>query len=293
MNLLSKIVKRFTKENLQLPQNTTENSYKAYPPVFAIGTGRSGTHFMNAIMEKDDAFFSTHADIVSNATMDSLVRFCKWNNISVDLEPLRFYRHQLIEKAYLSNQIYFESNAYLSSVCRELHEWFGAKIILIIRKPENVVNSHFIKGWYKNLPRIENTEKIPLFTPGTPSNHYFGRIMPKSDKLPHWKGLTQIGRISWWWNTLNMTVYEELKNIDESHKRIIKIDEFDYDAYVDLHKFSGGKYLLTPSQFEDIRKAKPGKGKKHKYPDSWTKKEWDEFLTETEKARNIFGYQKY
>lgn len=293
MRLLTRLFKRFSNNKLELPDKTSKESYYKFPPVFAIGTGRSGTHFMNAIMEKDDAFFSTHADIVSNATMDSMVRFCKWNNIPVDLEPLRYFRHQLIEKAFLQRKTYFESNAYLSSVCRELHEWFGAKIILIIRKPENVVNSHYIKGWYKSLPRIENSERIPLFSPGTPPNHYFGRIMPKSDEISHWIDLTQIGRISWWWNTLNIAVYEDLKTIDESHKRIIKIDEFDYDAYVDLHKFSGGKNLLTRLQFENIRKAKPGKGKKHKYPDSWSKKEWDEFLTQTEKARNIFGYQKY
>ena len=67
--------------------------------------------------------------------------------------------------------------------------------------------------------------------------------------------ITQIGKISWWWNTLNVSVYKDLEKIDDSHKRIIKIDEFDYEAYVDLHKFAGGKNLLTETKFENIRQS--------------------------------------
>ena len=293
MDFISKILNLFQKQKIKLVQTTSKESYKKYPPIFAIGTGRSGTHFMNAIMEKDDAFFSTHADIVSNATMDSFVRFCKWNDIPIDLEPFRHFRHQLIETAYSQNKIYFESNAYLSSVCKELHDWFQAKVILIIRKPENVVNSHYIKGWYKTLPKITANNKIPFCLPDTPANHFFGRIMPKEKQLVEWGNLSQIGKISWWWNTLNVTVYNHLEGIPISHKRIIKIDEFDYDAYVDLHQFAGGRNLLSLKQFENIRQAKPGKGKQHRYPDSWSKTEWEEFLEETKEARSLFGYENY
>lgn len=275
---------------LELVDSPSEEAYRNFVPVFAVGTGRSGTHFMNKVMESDETFMSMHTDGLADTAMDSFIRYAQWYGLDLDLEPVRHFRHRLIATAADKGRIYFESNAYLSSVASHLHDWFGARVILLIRRPQDVVNSHFIKGWYEEWPHRADPFRPPSYPGGMPANHFFGRILPMGDDYRRWEGLTRIGRISWWWNTLNLHVYRAFEAIPETHRRVVRVESFDYEGYRDLHAFAGGRSLMSEEQFEDIRARRPGKGRGRRTVDSWTDQEWQEFMQETAEAREVFGY---
>ncbi len=133
-------------------------------PLFVVGTGRCGTHFLEAIMREDPSILALHTDRV-NAEADSFLRYGLWYKLPIDLEPARDFRRRLILSAQEEGRSYFEANAYMAVAAAELHQWYGANLIQLVRRPQDVVNSHLVKGWYEeNYPRGD-AALLPGFPP--------------------------------------------------------------------------------------------------------------------------------
>jgi len=261
------------------------------PPIFVVGTGRCGTHFLTAIMEGDDTFQSFHTDTLNVPAADSFARYALWYDLPIDLEPVRRYRHALIVEACNNGKVYFESNAYMSLLSSKLCDWFDARILLLTRKPEAVVNSHVRKGWYAHIPERRNNNLAPGLSPGWSPNHAFGRVMPRGEEYEKWLQLTQVGRVSWWVNALNMRVLEILETLHADAKRVVKVNELDYDKYLDLIEFANGKSPLDKASFDAIRSDRPGKGPAKRSVADWSKKEYEEFEVQTRPYRELMGYE--
>jgi hypothetical protein len=262
-------------------------------PVFALGTGRSGTHFMARLMQEDPVIDSYHLDTLNQQIADSFVCYCAWNNLPVDLEGFLASRQHLVDKAVKAGKLYFESNPYLALSATVLFERLHSRFIFIVRKPEDVVNSHYIKGWYQQQP-VQADPDLSLgfqYSMDRP-NHFFGRITPRGEAFERWCNLTQIGKIAWMWNTINMEILRQLEYLPQQQYRIVRLQELDYACYRDLHEFTGGLVPMSEQRFEEIRQARPGKGPKHRTADTWTTQEWEEFLQETAQARAIFGFDQ-
>lgn len=260
------------------------------PPLFVVGTGRCGTHFASALLESDPTLVSMHTDSINLAPMDSFVRYCLWYGIEVDLEPMRRARHRSIVAANQTDKSYFEANAYLSSVVSPLHEWFSARFLLLLRNPEAVVNSHFIKGWYQQMPARHNVNHPPAWVPGWPANHFFGRIVPVGEEYRRWEALTRVGRIAWWVNVLNVTTFYDLQELPDDHWRICHVEDINYDVYCKLNAEASGKKPMGRKQFEKLRARRPGKGNGMRLSSDWSARERAEFDSETAPMRELFGY---
>lgn len=259
-------------------------------PAFIVGTGRNGTHFFAKLLEQEPSLFSVHLDTINRPEADSLIPYTVWYKLPIDFLPFKEYRRRLILYASNQNKKYCESNPYLSLICDKLFEWFDAKIILLLRNPENVINSHYVKGWYQTIPPRSDFNVAPGFWPDLTANQFFGRLMPTGEEFTHWKNLTRIGKISWWWNTLNTEVLKLLDTIPENNYRVVKIESFDYNAYKNLCDFMNFKGTITKDKFEKIRHKRPGKGRSNKSSDTWSELERREYNEITEKLRKRLDY---
>jgi len=259
-------------------------------PVFAVGTGRCGTHFLEAIMREDPSILALHTDRV-NAEADSFLRYGLWYKLPIDLEPARDFRRRLILSAQEEGRSYFEANAYMAVASAELHQWYGANLIQLVRRPQDVVNSHLVKGWYDEAYPRGDAALLPGFPPEMIANHFFGRILPLGEEYKRWSALTRVGKVSWWINALNIRILDTLAKLPQEHVRVVKLEELDYDKYLDLHRLANGKSPMTRARFDEIRAARPGKGKSTRHSSDWNDAEWQEFMTETKPLHERVNYE--
>jgi len=258
------------------------------PPAFAVGTGRCGTHFLRDLMEKDPGIAAYHHRSIDS---DAFARYCAWNRLPVDMSPFYDARRAWIDEVRSSGLLYFESEPYLSLSIVPLYERFGARFVFVVRRPEDVVNSLFVKGWYAEEFYKADADLAPGYAPGLRGNHVFGRIVPNGEEFRRWSRLTRVGKLAWMWNALNVRTLEQLREIPEEQSVTVKLEELGYDCYRRLHAFVGGRQPMSEQEFDRIRNSKPGKGRNHRTADVWSERERREFEAETEEGRRLLGYE--
>lgn len=260
-------------------------------PVFAIGCGRSGTHFIARLMENDTRIASYHADTVDAANADSFLRYCTWNNLPVDLEGFLRHRNRLVDGSAALGRVYFEANTYLSLNLLTLFDRFHAKFVYLVRRPEDTVNSHYVKRWYEETVAKSDLGLSLGYQYDVKSpHHFFGRIVPNGREFQRWQSLTRIGKIAWMWNVLNMAILRQLEKLPYKQYVVQKLEDVDHVRYLEIHSFIGGSFPLSEEKFEEIRRVKPGKGRTHRLANTWSELEREEFLFETKQARDLLGY---
>ncbi|WP_193996652.1 hypothetical protein [Leptolyngbya ectocarpi] len=175
-----------------------------------MGTGRCGTHCLAQLMSLERVIASTHERHPFN---DTFHRYCKWYGLPVDAGGFIQTKAINIEKDLEHHAFSFEASAYLSLSIVELYQFFGAKFLILARSPEKVVNSYIRKGWYQQPYSRYNSHHIPSYQPGMKTHHFLGRIIPSGSIFDQWQQMTQVGKLAWYWNTLNSKIVEQLKNI--------------------------------------------------------------------------------
>ena len=140
-------------------------------------------------------------------------------------------------------------------------------------------------------PLRENPTLAPGFPPAMQANHFFGQILPAGEEYERWRSLTRVGRVSWWVSTLNLEVLRQLRTLPEEAYRIVRIEDFDYAAYLDFHSLVGGGEVLSERRFEAIRTARPGKGRQRRTTAEWSDREWEEFCSGTIELHAAFDYE--
>jgi len=233
-------------------------------------------------MAEDPTIFSCH---IETPEADSFNEYCAWHELPVDSAAFLETRQQRIDEGAQSGRMYFESNPYLSLSVRLLFERFDARFIHTVRRPEDVVNSHFIKGWYARPMTRSDARLAPGFQTGWQTNHFFGRMVPTGAEYERWSRLTRIGRLAWMWNTVNLRVAEQTEDLPPERMRMVFLNDVDHEVYLELHAFIGGRQPMSAKQFDRIRSSRPGKAKKHRSPADWSMDETREFLEETAPAR--------
>lgn len=250
-------------------------------PVFIVATGRSGTHFLAEVLGKDPFLLVNHLDDVGNSIGDSFVFYVEWNKLPIDQSGFIHHRRMLIKDATSNGKVYVESNPYLAFSIETLNREFNAKFIHIYRDPIKVINSHYVKGWYKSSPQFVNTDLALGYQYDIDKgNHSFGRIVPNGRDFERWSQLTQIGKIAWMWNVTNIEILKQLDTIDAKNFLRFPVEDIDYDSYLAIQRFVGGNNDIDEKTFTNIVSQKPGKGKKLRSESDWTDQERDEFLKE-------------
>jgi hypothetical protein len=286
LDFLSKIASRFRLEWLTRADSTRADSTRADStaiPInsqvnlagrvgFAVGTGRCGTHFLAEILKHEPEVAAAHE---REPLLETFHRYAKWNNLPIDDEGFLQAMETRIRRDLVRHTFSFESSCHLSLSLRELDERFQAKFILLVRHPRDVVRSHLGKGWYDTPVVQKRPELAPGYQEHERFHHFLGRIVPRGAELEEWNRRTRVGKLAWFWATLNQAVIDQAASLPSERWRLVKLEEFDYPAYEEFARFLGFAPQLTARRFDQIRRARPGIRKPVER--AWTEEEWSEF----------------
>jgi len=257
---------------------------------FTIGTGRCGTLFLYQLMEKEPAVASSHERNPDNETFH---RYCKWHRLPVDDEGFLAVKEREI-KADLEGRSYsFEASPYLSLSVKELHERFGAKFILLIRRPDRVVTSFVHKGFYRRPYLVGNSALATGYQDQSPEkvHTFFARIAPTGPFFERWNGMSPVGKVAWFWRAWNERTLELLETLPQEAYRVVRIEDFDHPRYVETARFLGYEPQVTPADFDALSESKPHAFWRKRNIDQWTPQEVGEFEEQVGELAGRFDYE--
>ncbi len=255
---------------------------------FAIGTGRCGTNFLAKLLELEPHLKSTHE---RNPLNETFHRYCKWYDLPVDNEGFLQSKETEILKDLEKKDYSFEASAFLSVSIKELYERFGAKFLLLVRSPEKVINSYLVKGWYQDRFIQANHDLALGYQKNKSFHHFLGRPAPTGSKLNQWQTMTRVGKLAWYWNELNFRVIHLFEQIPKEYCKVQKLEEFDYQSYIDITNFFGFDPHVTVKQFESLTNKKPNSFTEVPTIEDWTDQEKMEFEQEIKPMAKYFDYQ--
>jgi len=262
--------------------------------ILSIAAGRSGQNWMTSI-------FTSHSNCSGGCHrmigFEELYRYITWYQLPVDLEAFYDAVQSLIIKDWSQSSLSIYSSPFFAFGLDELVNRFNPDYCFFhIRDPESVINSNFVKGWYSKIP-----SKRPKLIPGPQPlltetlNHNLGRIMPKDDYYDEWEKLTQIGRITWYYVTINSYLYEKYKTIPESKKWFFKLSEIDqnYDYYREVltEKFNLSP-ILKKNHFLALKSKMKNKGKSRRLTSDWSDKDKRDYNNIIEPFMHIYDSLK-
>ena len=266
---------------------------------FAVGTGRCGTQFVARVIDLEPNVASVHE---RNPLNETFHRYCKWYGLPVDHEGFLQTKECEIKQDLEKSSFSFEASAFLSLSLQELYDRFEAKFILLVRSPEQVVNSYLGKGWYAQPAVRANPNLTPSYQNGRKFHHFLGRIMPSGEKFQKWNQMSRVGKLAWYWNALNSRVLEQFENLPKTHWRVEKLEDLSYDRYLEIAEFIGFQPTVTQQMYEKLVKRRPNaltelrQRRPDKYTNAltvekWTASEVAEFREQVEPMAERFGYE--
>jgi hypothetical protein len=256
---------------------------------FAIGTGRCGTHFINRVMRLEPVVASWHE---RHPISDAFHRYCQWYQLGVDDAGFIESKRSGIREDLSANAFSFEASAYLSLSVKLLYETFGAKFILLTRRPDKMVNSYIQKGWY-SCPLVRTNHNLPAgYQPGVKvAHHPFSRIAPVGDEALKWYKYSQVGKLAWFWRVINQRVIRLFQEIPMSNSKIVQIEDFFYEKYISMAKYLGFSTCLTQSQYNELANSRPGTLYPVRTVHDWNDCERVEFESEVAELAEKLGYE--
>tara|TARA_A100001035_G_C27763764_1_gene492587 strand:- start:215 stop:1138 length:924 start_codon:yes stop_codon:yes gene_type:complete len=242
-----------------------------------FSAGRSGSNWFSKL-------FNSHPNWIGTcerfADYEAFYRYVSYYNLPINKDNF-FKLIELSSKRDMSKyQNSFISSSYLSFGVHELTKQLDPDYIFFnIRDPKKCVESLFKKGWYLFY---EDKRKIksPLFDITNNQYRSFSRIIPKDDFLEEWLSLSRIGKIAWYWSTINKSIKDDFDKIQNTKKYFVKLSDVDqnFEAYLSLVKKLNFKNVLSKGQFYNVinKASNKGKGEKYFYK-NWNSLEKKEF----------------
>jgi hypothetical protein len=257
---------------------------------FTIGTGRCGTLFLYQLMGKEPLVASSHERNEDNETFH---RYCKWHDLPVDHEGFLATKEKEIRADLETHAYSFEASPHLSLSVKELHERFGAKFILLLRRPDRVVTSFVHKGFYRRPYIVNDVDLATGYQDQSPEkvHTFFARIAPRGDFLRTWNDMTQVGRVAWFWRAWTERTLKLLDDLPEESYRIVRIEDFDYPKYLELSRFLGYEAQVTQADFDALSESKPHAFWRKRNIDQWSDQEVREFEEQVGDLAQRFGYE--
>jgi hypothetical protein len=257
---------------------------------FTIGTGRCGTLFLHQLLEKESQVVSSHERNPDNETFH---RYCKWHDLPVDHEGFLATKEKEIQADLETHAYSFEASPYLSLSVKELHERFGAKFVLLMRRPDGVVTSFAHKGFYSRPYNVGDVDLATGYQDQSPEkvHTFFARVAPRGEFFRTWNAMTQVGKVAWFWKAWNERTLALLDQLPEDSYRVVRIEDFDYQKYIELSQFLGYQAEVTQADFDTLRTSKPHAFWRKRNVDQWTDQEIQEFESQVGGLAERFGYE--
>jgi hypothetical protein len=271
--------------NLSLPSRETFAGKVA----FAIGTGRCGTHLLSQLLAHEPAVAASHE---RNRLNETFHRYCQWYSLPVDHGGFLHTKAAEVEQDLQSNSFSFESSGYLSLSVLQLYDCFDARFVLMVRRPEAVVNSYWSKGWYETNPiYLDETQALGFNWYQASHPHYiFSRLAPTGDERSSWLQLTRVGKLAWFWNELNTAVINRFTAIPTTHYKIVKLEELSFQTYQEILSFLGWPSQMSEEKYRQISQTRPGQRERKYTISDWSVQEVAEFEAQAEPMAAYFGY---
>lgn len=255
---------------------------------FAVGTGRCGTYMAYELLRRDPAIAASHE---RNVLAECFHRYCTWYGLPVDEEAFVGTKRAEIEADLRDHRLSFEASAPLSFSVPTLHRAFGAKFILFVRNPVDVINSYLSKDWFVEDIHWREHDRAPGFHPGHAEPHHsFGRLMPMGAQYPDWSRLGRIGKLAWTWATVNRGVAAAFARLPPGQSMVIRLEDFDFVAYQRMMDFLACEPRLDRPGFEQITGSRPNARRNKPTLAQWTARDAEECLAQAAAAAREFGY---
>ena len=246
--------------------------------ILSFGAGRSGQNWCSKI-------FNSHNNWVGSAERfadyEAFYRFVTFYKLSISKENFYKLINLSIQRDMSLYGNTFISSPYFSFGVNELVEKLNPNFIFFnIRDPISSVESFHKKGWYKFINNLDNTIS-PTIDITNSQYRSFSRIIPTGEYLKKWHKFTRIGKITWFWATINKSIYDSFNKISKIEKYYLKLKDINqnYSKYKRLVEVFDFKNQLNKNQFLKIINKAPNKGSGDKYfYKEWNKQEKKEFL---------------
>jgi hypothetical protein len=256
---------------------------------FCVGTGRCGTTFLAQLAGREPEVAASHERLRLAATFHM---FCKWHGIPVDPEGFLLDREDAIRRDLAERHFSFECSALLSHSLEELFERFRARFLLLVRSPAETVASFAVRGWFLKTP-ARSDPRLPLsYREGEEPRHFLGRNIPHGAEFERWTRLTQIGRLSWFWQARNRAIFEQFSRLPQSYCRIERLEDLDWQRYREVAKFMGWRPQVDADTFAELARSRPNAGPNPpRRCTDWSPIEAAEFEAEVAPVATALGYE--
>tara|TARA_B100000767_G_scaffold254433_1_gene259835 strand:+ start:2370 stop:3293 length:924 start_codon:yes stop_codon:yes gene_type:complete len=217
----------------------------------SFGSGRSGQNWFSKI-------FNSHSNWIGTcerfADYEAFYRYVCYYNLPIYKDEF-FNLIELSSKRDMAKyQNSFISSPYFSFSAKELTNKLKPNYIFFnIRNPIQTIESLYEKGWYLNF---DNPKKIesPLIDISDSQYRSFSRIIPNGEYLDKWLALSRIGKITWFWSTINKTIYDDfnkIQNVDKFYVRLEDVNQ-NYNIYEKLSKKFKFENTMSKKQFYNV-----------------------------------------
>ena len=210
--------------------------------IFVTGSGQCGETFLFNLFKKNKKI---KAKDESRPLIHSYYKFVKFNNMNIDEAPLLMQLSDAIKDSNKKGKIAFEASSFLSLHTSEIYKKFHSKFIILLRNPYDVSCSLMEKGWYQKRYILNDIKKISGYQGVATSfhnkHHNFCRVSPNGKYFLKWNNFDQIIKIKWYWHTIYSKIFDDLKKIPKKNYKIIRIEDLDYNKYVELSSWIGVK----------------------------------------------------
>ena len=131
-------------------QQTIDEMYHTYSPVFILSTGRSGSKFLVKLLELSPHAAAYHEP---RPTLEYFSDYAFHHQQEKEILAgiINAARMESILDVFIKNRIYVESNQCLTFFSPVIAGLFKkAKFVHVVRHPGDFVRSAVRKGWHKN-----------------------------------------------------------------------------------------------------------------------------------------------
>ncbi len=197
-------------------------------PFFIVSTGRSGSTTIANILNKHEGIDCLHEPKIHLVGLST-----RWLHGDIPEAELLRELHILYKDLATSNQrIYGESDQKLSNLVLPLAKILPeAKFIWIIRKPEDVVNSTWSRGWFSD-------EELG-FTDMPAENYslyrdHFSDHRPHADKCgdmntEQWRAMSAFERNCWYWTYWNSMIQTSFSSLAKERTLKVRLENLSSD----------------------------------------------------------------
>lgn len=209
-------------------QQTIDKMYHEYSPVFILSTGRAGSKFLAALLNRAPNVTAYH-EPPPTLEYFSDYAFHHQEEKEILSKMIDAARMESILEVFIKDKIYVESNQCMTFFAPVIAGLFKkSKFVHVVRHPGDFVRSAIRKGWHKNDSIWES-----------------GRV--KMADQNQWNQLDHIEKLSWLWDIANGFIENFFEKIEKKRTALFKIEDLfsSVDRVKTLFKFIGGEEIST------------------------------------------------